>query len=144
MDLSFSMRDLGPWPGIKPGPPALGAESLSHWTPCEVPSSPFFTSLLHWHRNHIVETAESETKKTFAESQTSSLSLSHPESSPACLPSTRLLMDSPGWPMNCLWPQQNWVHISQMQNQTQTQTQLPLAGAGSMSWAAKKVPLLLP
>ena len=30
--LSCSMWDLVPWPGIKPGPPALGAQSLSHWT----------------------------------------------------------------------------------------------------------------
>ena len=45
MDLSFSMRDLGPWPGIKPGPLVLGAESLSHWTPREVSSSPFFTTI---------------------------------------------------------------------------------------------------
>ena len=45
MDLSFSVRDLGPWPGIKPGPPVLGAESLSHWTPKEVSSSPFFTTI---------------------------------------------------------------------------------------------------
>ena len=45
MDLSFSVRDLSPWPGIKPGPPVLGAESLSHWTPKEVSSSPFFTTI---------------------------------------------------------------------------------------------------
>ena len=31
------MWDLVPWPGIKPGPPALGAQSLSHWTSREVP-----------------------------------------------------------------------------------------------------------
>ena len=29
---SCSMWDLVLWPGIKPGPPALGAWSLSHWT----------------------------------------------------------------------------------------------------------------
>ena len=45
MDLSFSVRDLSPWPGIKPGPPVLGAESLSHWTPKEVSSAPFFTTI---------------------------------------------------------------------------------------------------
>ena len=28
--LSRSMWDLVPWPGIEPGPPALGAQSLSH------------------------------------------------------------------------------------------------------------------
>ena len=35
--LSCSMWDLVPWPGIKPGPPALGAESLNHRTSREVP-----------------------------------------------------------------------------------------------------------
>ena len=30
------MWDLVPWPGIKPGPPAIGA--LNHWTTREVPS----------------------------------------------------------------------------------------------------------
>ena len=30
--LSCSMRDLVPCPGIEPGPPALGAWSLSPWT----------------------------------------------------------------------------------------------------------------
>ena len=31
------MRDLVPQQGIKPGPPALGARSLTHWTAREVP-----------------------------------------------------------------------------------------------------------
>ena len=35
--LSWGMWDLVPQPGIKPGPPALGAQSLSHWTTTEVP-----------------------------------------------------------------------------------------------------------
>ena len=35
--LSFGMWGLVPWPGIKPGPPALGAQSLSHWITREVP-----------------------------------------------------------------------------------------------------------
>ena len=30
--ISFSMQGLVPWPGIKPGPPALGVRSLSRWT----------------------------------------------------------------------------------------------------------------
>ena len=30
------MWDLVPWAGTDPGPPALGAQSLSHWTPREV------------------------------------------------------------------------------------------------------------
>ena len=31
------MWDLVPWPGIEPGPPALGGWSLSHWTTRKVP-----------------------------------------------------------------------------------------------------------
>ena len=37
VDLSRSMWDLVPWPGIEPGSPALGVWSLSHWTTREVP-----------------------------------------------------------------------------------------------------------
>ena len=33
---SWGMWDLVPWPGIKPGSPAWGAQSLSHWTTREV------------------------------------------------------------------------------------------------------------
>ena len=40
-DLCCSMRDLVPWPGIEPGPPALGAQSLTHWTTREVPIHTF-------------------------------------------------------------------------------------------------------
>ena len=39
--LSCGMWDLVPKPGIEPGPPALGARSLRHWTTREVPT-PFF------------------------------------------------------------------------------------------------------
>ena len=35
--LSCSTWDLDPCPGIKPGPSALGARSLSHWTTRDVP-----------------------------------------------------------------------------------------------------------
>ena len=35
-DLSCSMWDLVPQPGIEPRPPALGAQSLNHWTTKEV------------------------------------------------------------------------------------------------------------
>ena len=35
------MRDLVPWPGIEPKPPALGAQSLTHWTTREVPKKGF-------------------------------------------------------------------------------------------------------
>ena len=34
------MRDLVPRPGIEPGPPALGAWGLTHWTTREVPPAP--------------------------------------------------------------------------------------------------------
>ena len=34
---SCGMWDLVSWPGIEPGPPALGAGSLSHWATREVP-----------------------------------------------------------------------------------------------------------
>ena len=34
---SCGMWDLVPWPGIKPEPPTLGLQSLSHWTTTEVP-----------------------------------------------------------------------------------------------------------
>ena len=37
--LSCSMWGLVPWPGIKSRPPAQGVQSLSHWTPREVPLS---------------------------------------------------------------------------------------------------------
>ena len=34
---SCGMWDLVPWSGIKPAPPTLGLQSLSHWTTTEVP-----------------------------------------------------------------------------------------------------------
>ena len=43
------MWDLVPWSEIKPGPPALGAWSLSHWTTREVHS---LTICLHTHQVH--------------------------------------------------------------------------------------------
>ena len=39
------MWDLVPWPGIEPGPPALGAQSLSHWTARETPVVDFYCVL---------------------------------------------------------------------------------------------------
>ena len=45
------MWDLVPWPGMEPGPPALGARSLNHWTTSEVPGSHFSFSLVCG-RNH--------------------------------------------------------------------------------------------
>ena len=35
------MRDLVPQPGIEPWPPALGVQSLTHWTTKEVPPGIF-------------------------------------------------------------------------------------------------------
>ena len=35
------MWDQGPRPGIKPRPPALGAQGLHHWTTREVPQTVF-------------------------------------------------------------------------------------------------------
>ena len=47
------MWDLVPRPGIKPGPPALGAWSLSHWTTRAVPEIDFwlhfFSKPPHFH-----------------------------------------------------------------------------------------------
>ena len=43
LGLSCCMWDLAPCPGIEPRPPALGAQSLSHWTTREVPGGLFLT-----------------------------------------------------------------------------------------------------
>ena len=40
--LSCGMWDPVPWSGIKPGPSALGVQSLSHWTTREVPHFQFY------------------------------------------------------------------------------------------------------
>ena len=45
--LSCSMWDLVPWPQIEPGPPALGARWLSHWTTREVPDCKVLYSMPH-------------------------------------------------------------------------------------------------
>ena len=49
-ELHCSMWDLVPWPGIKPRPPALGAQSLGHWTTREVSPWPVLFQLdpCHW------------------------------------------------------------------------------------------------
>ena len=44
--VSCDMWDLVPQPGIKPGPPALGAKGLNHWTTREVPDSTSFKKYL--------------------------------------------------------------------------------------------------
>ena len=39
--LSCGMRDLVPRSGLEPGSPALGAQTLSHWTPRDTPGGFF-------------------------------------------------------------------------------------------------------
>ena len=41
--LSYGMWDLVSWSGVKPGPPTLGAWTLSHWATREVPELPYFS-----------------------------------------------------------------------------------------------------
>ena len=40
------MGDLVPWPGMEPGPPALGARSLNHCATREVPRAVILCSVL--------------------------------------------------------------------------------------------------
>ena len=54
-----SMWDLGPRPGLEPGPPASGAWSLSHWPMREVPQRWFFFNLKNlpvWQSKHLIPT----------------------------------------------------------------------------------------
>ena len=60
--LSCSMQDLVPWPGIKPQPLALEAQSLNCWTSREIPRHLTFTYSCHfsfphrspgWNRSHF-------------------------------------------------------------------------------------------
>ena len=44
--LSCGIWNLVAWPGIKPGSPAWGVQSLSHWTTREVPSLGFYQGCL--------------------------------------------------------------------------------------------------
>ena len=46
---SCGMWDLVPRPGIELGPPALGTQSLSHWTSRKVPKDSIFNKL--WRRS---------------------------------------------------------------------------------------------
>ena len=39
------MWDLVPRPGIEPGPPELGAQSLTHWTTRDVPIEVFLMTI---------------------------------------------------------------------------------------------------
>ena len=47
--LYCSMWDLVPQPGIEPRPPALGVQSLSHWTTTEVSEFYFQTNENHYY-----------------------------------------------------------------------------------------------
>ena len=51
--LSCSMCDLVPWSGIEPGPPVLGAQSLSHWTTREVPRFHYFYDWVIFHCSYV-------------------------------------------------------------------------------------------
>ena len=46
--LSWDMWDLVPWPRVEPGPPALGVQSLSHWTTGEIPWWHLMSRMLPW------------------------------------------------------------------------------------------------
>jgi len=46
--LSCSVWDLVPWPGMEPGPPALGEWSLCHWTTREVSQHHNFSRFWEW------------------------------------------------------------------------------------------------
>ena len=60
---SCDVWDLAPWPGIEPGSPALGAQSLSHQGSPEgrdasnspLPNSSGFDSTLRWIMKHMCE-----------------------------------------------------------------------------------------
>ena len=51
--LSRSIWDLVHQPGIKPGPPAWGAQSLSHWITREIPSVDIYLSSTPWERKDM-------------------------------------------------------------------------------------------
>ena len=65
--LSCGMGDLVPWPGIEPGPPALGAGSLSHWTTREVPGSSFLD--LVWLGSNSISVSKLFKLNKFADTQ---------------------------------------------------------------------------
>ena len=55
LGLSGSVWALVSWPEIEPGPPALGAQSLSHWTTKEVPMALSLSyQITHstWYKKH--------------------------------------------------------------------------------------------
>ena len=53
--LSCSMWDLVPWPGMEPGPPALGTPNFSHCTTREVPTAEDFNSSASFPKCHAWE-----------------------------------------------------------------------------------------
>ena len=56
LGLSCSIWDLVLCPGIKPRPPALGAQSLSHWTTREVPQHHLLFLFLFFQRHFLKDT----------------------------------------------------------------------------------------
>ena len=75
--LSYGMWDLVPWPGIEPGPPALGGQSLSHWTNQKVPVAYLFitsTSLSSLGRLGNKPTSAQQMQRTGDNSPVSSVS----------------------------------------------------------------------
>ena len=52
--LSCVMWDLVPWPRIEPGAPALGVQSLSHWTTREVPSFILLHVNIQFSHHHLL------------------------------------------------------------------------------------------
>ena len=47
----MACRILAPQPGIKPGPPAIAAQSPNHWTTREFP--PFYYSFYNFLKIHL-------------------------------------------------------------------------------------------
>ena len=45
------MQDLVPSPGVEAGSPALGVQSLTHWTTSEVPESSSLKKIDHGYEN---------------------------------------------------------------------------------------------
>ena len=61
--LNRGMWDVVPWPGIEPGPPALGAWSLSHWTTRELPAC--FLLIPQFQNQTVVRTLRRQSRDMF-------------------------------------------------------------------------------
>ena len=113
--LSWGMQDLVSWPGIKPGPPALGARSLNHWA----------TKRLHFHLGRM-ETKDWQGWQTPQCSQNVCAGLS--QTAPCHLqqgsPAPRLGTSSASWPVRS---QAAWREVSGGWNQNHP---TPTTGSG--------------